>query len=77
MKLPVTPSTAALSKSQKSKTKKKTVDQKASKLDSPVKNTSTVAISPEVLYMPFACNCTTGNDWIESLEQNDAHTNCT
>ncbi|XP_068716247.1 ELL-associated factor 1-like isoform X1 [Montipora capricornis] len=47
VKLPVTPSTATLSKSQKSKTKKKTVDQKASKLDSPVKNTSTAAISPE------------------------------
>lgn len=46
VKMPVTPSTATLSKSQKNKTKKKPVEKKASKQSSPVKNTSPVNAIP-------------------------------
>ena len=57
-KLPVTPSTATLTKSQKTKTKKTTVEKKVSKQASPVKNTisSTSAPSSQVFCFTL-CSC--------------------
>ena len=47
-KLPVTPSTATLSKSQKNKGKKKTLEKKGSKPTSPIKNTTAATTSSQV-----------------------------